>query len=94
MMMGSGLHIQPLSKWQWVVVSGKTQFLNSNSKPGVQDPPQTWIELFRMHLFYLRGKGRRGDSGCVEGSGVKNSGEVLRASVPNSTIHKDARSNV
>ena len=55
---------------------------------------QTWIELFRMHLFYLRGKGRRGDSGYVEGLGAKNSREVLRASVPNSTIYKDAKSIV
>ena len=29
----------PLLVWQWVVVSGETQVLNSNSKTGVQDPP-------------------------------------------------------
>ena len=32
MAMGSGLHIRPLLKRQWAVVSGETQFLNSNSK--------------------------------------------------------------
>ena len=30
---------RPLPIWRWAVVSGETQFLNSNSKTGVQDPP-------------------------------------------------------
>ena len=29
---------QPPPVWQWAVVSGETQVLNSNSKTGVQDP--------------------------------------------------------
>ena len=35
-----------------------------------------------------------GDSGYVEALGAKNSREVFRASVPNSTIYKDAKSIV
>ena len=32
------LFVRPLPKRQWMVASGETQFLNSNSKTGVQDP--------------------------------------------------------
>ena len=32
------LFVRPLPKWWWAVASGETQFLNSNSKTGVQDP--------------------------------------------------------
>ena len=30
---------RPLPVWQWPVVSGETQVLNSNSTLAVQDPP-------------------------------------------------------